>query len=208
MTPQPLESRDALPASPRGLSDVILIVCSTIRGDRVRIGDLVEALGSRSLAPLLLLPCVVLVSPLSGIVGVSTLCGLSIALIATRIMAGRRSIRLPRFVLERSVDRARLETLVRRLRGPAHRVDRLFRRRLTALTRTRLGHLPGAVTVLVGLCVPLMEVVPFSATPTGVTLTMMALGLLTDDGLFVLVGMVAALAALGLALFALHGLVL
>ena len=55
---------------------------------RVSIGDLIDALGSRSFGPLLLVPSLILITPLSGIPGGPTIGAIVIVLVATQLLFG------------------------------------------------------------------------------------------------------------------------
>ena len=72
--------------------------------DRVRarrapeVGDVITVLGRKSYAPLLMVPGLALVSPLSGIPGFSSICGITIALVSLQMMAHRRVLWLPKWL--------------------------------------------------------------------------------------------------------------
>lgn len=70
--------------------------------DRVSLGMIVEAVGSRSFGPLLLMVGVTLASPLSGIPGMPTTMGMLVLLIAVQLLFGRQHFWLPRWLLKRS----------------------------------------------------------------------------------------------------------
>lgn len=171
--------------------------------DRVHFATLIEAMGSRAYGPVLLLIGTILFSPLSGIPGMPTLMGIALLLISLQMLFGRGSLWLPRWLLCRSVSSARLVRGLSFLERPVARIDRFLRRRHVWLISG------GGTAVVAILCLglaclmPLMELVPFSATAAGLALLLFGLGMVAADGLFVLIGMiylggVAALALTGL----------
>ena len=66
-----------------------------LTGDYTSVGDIVDTLGRANFAPLLILPALALVSPLSGVPGFTTLCGLIIAAVSLQQMVHRSSLWLP-----------------------------------------------------------------------------------------------------------------
>ncbi|MEE4382194.1 MAG: exopolysaccharide biosynthesis protein, partial [Pseudomonadales bacterium] len=66
-------------------------------GAEVSVGELMEAVGRRSFAPVLLLVGLLLVSPLSGIPSFPTLMALLVCLVSVQMLLGRRHFWLPRW---------------------------------------------------------------------------------------------------------------
>ena len=60
----------------QSLADVLTAIAGAGYDERVTVRNVAEALGRRSLAPLLLVPALVVVSPANSMLGVSTVCGL------------------------------------------------------------------------------------------------------------------------------------
>ena len=181
------------------LRTLVATMAQSGTGDRVSVDDLVVALGPRAFGPLLLVPSLLALSPLTAVFGVASVCGLMIAALSAQLMARRPRIWLPSFVLSRSIERRRAEWLRRRLERPLAWIERHSRPRLVWLMRYPLGHLPGSVCFAIGCAMPLMELVPMSATLGGAAVTLMVVGLLLDDGLYVALGIGFALAVATLA---------
>ncbi|SMP71332.1 Exopolysaccharide synthesis, ExoD [Desulfonatronum zhilinae] len=66
--------------------------------NRVSLGSIVEAVGSRSFGPLLLLAGIILASPLSGIPGMPTTMAVVVLLIAIQLLIGRKHLVLRRLM--------------------------------------------------------------------------------------------------------------
>ena len=83
---------------------------------QVSVRDVLEVLGSRAFTPMLLIPCLALVSPVSAIPGVPTFLSLLVGLVAVQMLFGRQSgetlIWLPHFLLDRSIDAGRLSRAI------------------------------------------------------------------------------------------------
>lgn len=171
---------------------------SLARRNRVTLGDVVDTFGATAFVPALAVPALVVVSPLSGIPLLPTVCGLAIALIALQMLMGRRTLWLPAALRARSLTGGRLSQGLDRLAPVLGWIDRHARPRWPGLWRFPLAVLPQAACVLCGLAMPFLEIVPFSSTILGLAVTSFALGFLIGDGLLAMAG--AAFMAIGAAL--------
>lgn len=171
--------------------------------ERISLGAMVEAVGSRAFGPLLLMAGIVLVSPLSGIPGMATSMAVLVLLIAVQLLVRKQRFWLPRWLLNRSIARSKYCKALRWLRRPARFVDRWLRPRLTFLVGGASAYVVAAVCVTVAFGMPVMELIPFSASGAGVALAAFGLSLIAHDGLLALVAFVITTATLGLVLYSL-----
>lgn len=158
--------------------------------EQVCLGMIVDAVGRRSFGPLLLLAGVILFSPLSGIPGVPTTCGLLVLFISLQLLMRRRQFWLPAWLLRRSVTGDRLVRGLRVVTPTARVIDRGLRPRLTLFVGPLGQYVIALVCVAIALGIPLMEVVPFSATGAGLVLLIFGLAMITHDGLLVLTAVI------------------
>lgn len=156
----------------------------------VSIGMVVESVGSRSFGPMLILIGVTLFSPLSGIPGMSFFMASFVLLVALQMLIGRNHFWLPRFILDRSVEREKLQKALDWLNKPARAIDGVLKPRLTFLVRSEGSYAIAALCVVVGLCMPFMELVPFSSSAAGLALLALGLALVVQDGFLVLLALV------------------
>jgi hypothetical protein len=166
--------------------------------DSVVLRDLLQAGGAASFVPALLVPALLVVSPLSGIPFFSTFCGIAITFIAAQMLFKRQHLHLPDLVTKRRLPGDKLRTGLHKMRRVADVLDRLTHEgRLHQLVGSGGRILPQLLCVIAGLTMPLLEIVPFSSSIIGAAVLSFAVALLTRDGLFVLIGMVilATLAA-------------
>jgi hypothetical protein len=173
------------------VQDIVARLEGTSQGERVTLGDAIEAFGRRSFLPVLMVPALLVVSPLSGIPFFSSLCGLTIALIAGQMLwPGQDYLWLPDRFTRRTISGERARNALARLARFARWLDTHSRERFSVL----VGHRPGRKAIelcclLAGLSMPVLEIVPFSSSVLGVSVLFMATGLLTRDGLFALLGL-------------------
>jgi hypothetical protein len=160
--------------------------------DSVELGSVLEAVGSRSFGPVLLLPGLILFSPLSGIPGVPTTMGVFTLLISLQIIFRRRTVWLPRWLLHRKMPRQRVERALRWLRKPARVIDRILKPRLSFLVSALGIYAVAATCSVIALSLPIMEFVLFSASSAGLVLALFGLALTARDGLLALIAFLIA----------------
>lgn len=155
---------------------------------QVSVRDVLHVLGPRAFTPMLLVPCLVMVSPLSAIPGVPSFLSLLVGLVAVQILFGQSRIWLPGFLLDRSIDADRLSRAIGFLRRPVALVDPLINERLTGLA-DKPGNLPALTAFcVVSFFMPLIEFVPFLTSVLAGGMTLFAIGLFARDGVFMLAG--------------------
>ena len=165
------------------------VLLSALReGDEptISIGGLTRAIGDRAFGLILLmfaLPNCVPAPP-----GLGSIMGLPLALFGVQLALGRRLPWLPGFLARRRFRRETLLALVERSLPYIQRVERVCRPRMTFMTGPRGERVFGLlITVLAGavlIPLPLTNFVP--ALGIGI----IALGLLEEDGLTALTGVV------------------
>lgn len=173
----------------RPIHDILERMRGALTSDTVTIGALLRAMDPGAHPVILLLPALLLVSPLSGIPGLSSLGGLTISLVAAQILVGRRAIWLPDLVLRRSFSADRLARALTWLERPARLIDRNTAPRLSWFFDFPGQQLAQATCLLCGLAMPFLELVPFSATTLATAVVILAVGLLVRDGLFAAIGL-------------------
>ena len=200
-----MEPRGGKSLPPRNLGDLLQRIAEVAsERDDVYFGTIMEALGTRSFGPVVLLIGVILVTPLSGIPGLPTTMAAGLLLVSLQLVVGRDSFWLPRWLTSRHIPASTLQKGLRWLERPARFVDWWLRPRFSVLASDSGAVGIAAVCILLALIMPVLELVPFSTTAVGVALVAFGLALVSLDGLFVLMGafylvLVGGLAATGVA---------
>ncbi|MCD1627382.1 exopolysaccharide biosynthesis protein [Seohaeicola saemankumensis] len=159
--------------------------------DSVTLRDLLQAGGAASFIPALIVPALLVVSPLSGIPFFSTFCGITIAFIAAQMLFKRQHLHLPDLLTRQTVPGEKLRAGLLKMHHIADFLDRRTHEgRLHQLVGNGGRILPQLLCVIAGAMMPLLEIVPFSSSIIGAAVLSFAVALLTQDGLFVLIGMV------------------
>jgi hypothetical protein len=163
----------------------------------VSIGWLMAQLGRRSFGLTLLVMAV-----LGFLPGASTVAGLLVAWLAIQMMLGHEAAVLPRLVARRSVAVERLARVIAIAAPWLAWVERLVHPRWPALFQTTKP-LTGIMMLLLGLS--MVSPVPFSQVVPALVIMLLALAYLEEDGIALLVALIAALASLSITAATLWG---
>ncbi len=175
---------------PESVQDVLECVEEAGNGvRRASVADIVDRIGDGAFPPLMLVPALAIISPLSAVFGVATLCGLTIATIALQMALGRETLWLPGFVLRLSISSRNIDRVVRWFGKPAQFIDRLTGKRLTLLVEPPLTRLWATLCLALALVIPFFELVPMSATIIASAIALFTLAMLARDGLLALAGL-------------------
>lgn len=168
------------------------------RADRVSLDMILDEVGRRSFGPLLLVAGLVTLAPIIGdIPGVPTTMAVLVLLTGAQVLLRQEHLWLPRWLLDRSVEKDRLEKALKWLQRPACFIDRFLRPRLTMLAHGAGAYVIAVTCTLIAAAMPASEVVPFSANAVGAVLTLFGLALIACDGLLALTGFLLTGATVG-----------
>lgn len=163
--------------------------------DEVSVADVLESIGSRSIGALLLVPSIVVLTPLSGIPGVPTTAGLIILLVCVQYLVGRRTVWLPQRIRRARISRKRLAAAFGYIRPLARVLDHVFRPRLRVLINHWTFSLSAVICALLAATMPPLELLPFTATITAFIIAMFAMALIYEDGLLALLALAGTIGA-------------
>ncbi|PLS22473.1 exopolysaccharide biosynthesis protein [Neptunicoccus cionae] len=178
----------------RALSEVLDELENSATGETTAVSEVIDALGRRSFASLMLIFSLVSSSPVSAIPGMTAFVGTVIFFIVVQMLAGRNSLWLPQFITRRTISTEKLRKAITWLRKPVRFVERYLRSRLTFLFHRPYIWLPLLLILALTLCMPFLELIPTSGSIASVVIALFAAGLLTRDGALVIVSLVALLA--------------
>ncbi len=132
---------------------------------------------------ILAIPCLV-----PALYGVPQIVGIPILLLAGQMLVGRQEPWLPEAVLKRSVSKAMLDRMADFASRRMGWFERLSRPRLTLFTRGIAEQAAAAFMILATVTI----VLPMTNTVPSVALTLLSVGLIQRDGLFVAAGATVA----------------
>jgi hypothetical protein len=175
------------------LSDVLDQLESSINGEHIVIEEVIEKLGHRSFASLMLVFSLICTSPASAIPGITAMVAVIVFILIVQMIAGRNSVWLPDFITHRQMSSAKLRKGIGWLRKPVRFVERFLKVRLTFLFHRPWIWVPPILILCLTLFMPFMEIVPTSGSIASAVIALFAAGLLTRDGALVIASLVALL---------------
>ena len=181
------------PKNVRGILDRLTEVGD--KHDRVSIGNIVGAFGTRSYGPVLLVPALIGVSPVGGIPVVPTVLAVTLLLIAVQLVFGKEHLWLPGILKNRSVEGEKLANAAEDMEGVGKWMDKLFHGRLEIFAGPTAGRIAAGVIALLCLAVPPLELVPFAVALPMAVIAAFGIALTVRDGLLMLVAFLGSGAA-------------
>lgn len=175
---------------PIPLSQQLLRLAQNGDSERVSLGDLVNGIKTHARATLLILFAIPNLLP--GLPGTSAVTGLPLVYLTLQMMLGRPAW-LPGFIANRSLLRANLLALLTKAAPHLSRVERFLHPRLPRLSHENAQRIIGGIGILLSLLV--MLPIPLGNFLPALAILIAALGLLGNDGYFILAAAVIALSA-------------
>ena len=180
---------------PRRLSEVLIQLSESTQGP-VSVATILEALGDRSFAAMLIVFGAMNLLPLPP--GTSVILGIPLVIVSAQMLFSRRTVWLPRFILNKMLARKHFDYAIAKLVPGLTRLERFIRPRYWPIPRNQtdrvLGLMIFVLAVAVTVPIPLGNWLPAFAC------TLLALALSERDG--VLLGIGTAVGALSLAIIA------
>jgi hypothetical protein len=172
------------------LSAILADIASGNEDDRVSIGDLLVALKRRALGALIFIFAVPVALPLPP--GVSTVFGAPLLFLTAQLMLGMKPW-LPRIITDRSLRRGELQKIVGAAAPWLHRAEGVMKPRLVFVGQRPFVYLLGLMCLILStilfLPIPLGNMLPALAV------SIISLGLLARDGLWMLIGFITGVGA-------------
>ncbi|EAQ03878.1 hypothetical protein OB2597_11561 [Pseudooceanicola batsensis HTCC2597] len=189
MTTADMSNAEASSGQPlRSLTDILDALRNAEHGENVSVRDILAEVGVRSFAPTILVPALILITPLSGIFGLPTIGAIFILLITAQKLAGRKHVWLPEFLKRREVPSDKLNKALDWLEKPCRWIDNRTDKRVSVLVSRPANIVTLSVIIAITLVIPVLEVLPMVTSVFAIAISFFAIGLLARDGLFTLLG--------------------
>jgi hypothetical protein len=155
----------------------------------------VEKLGHRSFASLMLIFSLISTSPASAIPGITATVAAIVFILVAQMILGRECLWLPGFIARRKISTEKLCQGIGWLRSPVQFVEKILRPRMTYLLHRPWLFLPLFLILALTIVMPLLEAIPTSGSIASGMIALFAAGLLTRDGGLVVVSVALMLCA-------------
>ena len=192
----------AAEAPPTGVvrtSDILERLFAGPPDSRVNLADVREALDDRAFGFLIMVLTLPNCVPVPGPPGLSAVLGIPVCLMALQMMAGQRRPWLPDWLLKRSVARGDCVKIIAKSLPLLRRLERLFRPRLPALNTPTADRVSGFLLLVFAFVLSLP--IPLGNLPPAYAVLFMALGIIEQDGVALLAGIVIGIGAVLWAIF-------
>ncbi|MDB5491037.1 MAG: exopolysaccharide biosynthesis protein exod [Micavibrio sp.] len=156
---------------------------------KISVGQLMEAIESRGFGALLLLPALLTFLPTGGIPGVPGICAIMIILISGQMLMGQRHAYIPKKIKDLSIRRKKLETLLEKSRPTLKFLDHFVTQRFSFMFQPLTERIIAGVSILLAITFFPLAFIPFAVLPSAAAIVLMSLGLLSRDGLLVMIGL-------------------
>ena len=170
------------------ISDIFKKIDAQMSGDNVSIANLLEAVHERGFGLILLILAVPMALPIPVPPGINILLASPLILLTAQQAMGRRTIWLPKWMLNKTIKRSKMSAIIKALLPWSARIERFIKPRLEFVTLGVFSHLIGVFGLVMALaiCVPL----PLTNTVPSLGIALMAVGVIMRDGLAVIIGAV------------------
>jgi hypothetical protein len=161
-------------------------------GERVTVGEILDALDARAFGLVTLLfslPSIVPMPP-----GVPTVVGIALLIVSVQMVIGRHELWLPGFLSKRSFSRKALVGAFEKLAPRLEAVEKIAKPRLLFMTG-KIGTIAIGLIVLFMALVLILPLPPGGNFPPALACAILGMGLAERDGAIILFGLVVSVAA-------------
>lgn len=180
--------------NPHSISDVFHDLLNQMKGDKVSVGDVLDAFGKRSYGPFFLAISLIALSPLGAIPTVPTICGITLAIFAVNFFFPG-GVSLPKTIKKISVDSDKAKKRLKKIEPYLEKLERFIKPRLTFVTGKPYKYVAAIIILILALLMIPLEVVPFAVMAPAAVVVCFGIGMVTHDGIFMLLGFLGSLAA-------------
>ncbi len=174
-------------------------------GDKLTVGAMLKSVGDRGFGPLILAAALIEILPTGAIPGVPTLVAIAVVILSFQLVLGRKCPWLPKKLRSKGFSREKYNKAREKSKPVTTRIDRVFKPRLHALTTPLASKVVAVACIVLAVTMPPLEFVPFASSVPSVAIALLAIGLTAQDGLFVLLGLIATMGSLLTAIVLLVG---
>lgn len=159
----------------------------------IRVGDFVKMLGDRGFCLAILIFSLPNSLPVPGIPGFSTITGIPIIFIGLQMALGKKALWLPPRIANKRFSQAAIGKLLVKALPTVIRLERLLKPRLLFITAPLGERLLGVFFVILACIIALP--IPGGNFLPGLSMSLLALGMLERDGAFLLFAMSFSIAS-------------
>ncbi len=172
------------------------LIANTEGGGDIRVREILELLGERAFGLAILVFTLPNSLPIPSPPGFSAVTGIPILLLAAQMVLGRLTPWLPRRIGDYSFSREKFATLLKKALPYIRRIERLLHPRLAFMHGALAERMVGLVIVFLALVLSLP--IPFGNFVPGLSMSLIAIGMLERDGALMLAGILLGVGGVAL----------
>lgn len=175
--------------SDNNLTNVLDTLGNSMKGERVKVGKVLDSLNEVGVGPLLLVPAFLVISPIGAIPGACAVLGMLIFLISLQVVLGRSDPFFPQSLKNISIRSKNLRRAIRKMKPYAAKGDRHLSSHLAEVANNALLQRATALVCMI-LAVGIMftSLIPFAPTLLALPIILFSLGLSVQNTFLIFTG--------------------
>ena len=180
----------------RSTSELLENVVVVYRSESITIGEIKNSLHERGFGVLLAIAALPLCLPVPVPPGYTTLFSIPLFIFSVQMIIGMRAPWLPVWIEKKEIKRASLEKLVIKANPWLRKIEKRLQPSLTYISVHTWERIIGIFAFVFALSISLP--IPLTNFPPGWGILIMSLGLLSKDGITILIGMIVGTIGVGI----------
>jgi hypothetical protein len=180
----------------RTTSETLALVVVENQNHTMSVGDIKNSMHERGFGILLAIASLPLCLPIPVPPGYTTFFSIPLFIFSIQMIFGMRAPWLPLWITKKQVKRATLEKLIEKANPWLRKIEKHLKPRLTYISVRAWERIIGIFSFVFALSISLP--LPLTNFPPGWGILIMSLGLLSKDGLTILVGMIIGTVGVGI----------
>jgi hypothetical protein len=180
----------------RTTSETLALVVVENQNHTMSVGDIKNSMHERGFGILLAIASLPLCLPIPVPPGYTTFFSIPLFIFSIQMIFGMRAPWLPVWITKKQVKRATLEKLIEKANPWLRKIEKHLKPRLTYISVRAWERIIGIFSFVFALSISLP--LPLTNFPPGWGILIMSLGLLSKDGLTILVGMIIGTIGVGI----------
>ncbi|WP_293004833.1 exopolysaccharide biosynthesis protein [Nitrosomonas sp.] len=183
-------------SSGRSTSELLENVVVVYRSDTLKVGEIKNTLHERGFGVLLAIAALPLCLPVPVPPGYTTFFSIPLFIFSVQMILGMRAPWLPVWIENKEIKRSSIEKLIVKANPWLKKIEKRLQPRLTYISVHTWERIIGIFTFVFALSIALP--IPLTNFPPGWGILIMSLGLLSKDGITILIGMIVGTIGVGI----------
>ncbi|ALQ50697.1 exopolysaccharide biosynthesis protein [Nitrosomonas ureae] len=190
------DNRNSNNINGRSTSELLENVVVVYRSDTLTVGEIKNTLHERGFGVLLAIAALPLCLPVPVPPGYTTFFSIPLFIFSVQMMLGMQAPWLPVWIEKKEIKRSSMEKLIAKANPWLKKIEQRLQPRLTYISVHTWERIIGVFTFVFALSIALP--IPLTNFPPGWGILIMSLGLLSKDGITILIGMIVGTIGVGI----------